>query len=76
MINHERIHDAQQRELLYIPFYILYLLEYLVRLIQFRNHKKAYYGISFEREAYANDRDFGYLANRRLFGFRRYLFNC
>ena len=72
IINHERIHDVQQRELLYIPFYILYLLEYFVRLIQFRSHKKAYYNISFEREAYANDRDFSYLNQRRHFNFRRY----
>ncbi len=73
IINHERIHDAQQRELLYIPFYLLYLFEYLVRLIQFRNHDKAYRNISFEREAYANDKDFNYLKRRKLFSFRRYL---
>ncbi len=31
LINHERIHSAQMRELLYLPFYIAYLAEWLVR---------------------------------------------
>ncbi len=54
VINHERIHTAQQRELLFIPFYILYVFEWLIRLIQYRNRNDAYMNISFEREAYAN----------------------
>lgn len=29
VINHERIHTAQQRELLFIPFYIVYLIEWV-----------------------------------------------
>ena len=33
VINHERIHTAQQRELLFIGFYILYLIEWIVRCI-------------------------------------------
>lgn len=73
IINHERIHDAQQRELLFIIFYLLYLIEYLFRLIQFRSHKKAYYNISFEREAYANDRDFSYLKKRSFFSWLKYV---
>lgn len=32
--NHEAIHTKQMKELLYVPFYILYLLEWLYRLIQ------------------------------------------
>lgn len=31
-INHEKIHTEQMKELLYIPFYILYILEYIIRL--------------------------------------------
>ena len=73
VINHERIHTAQQRELLFVPFYILYVIEWLVRLVQFRNRHDAYMSISFEREAYANGDNLDYLPNRKLFAWRHYL---
>ena len=53
-MNHERIHLRQQLELLIIPFFIWYFLEYILRLIQYKNMDLAYRNISFEREAYAN----------------------
>ena len=31
-INHERIHTAQMKELLYIPFYLFYVIEWLISL--------------------------------------------
>ena len=53
MLRHEAIHTAQMRELAYIGFYILYLLEWLFRLIrQSWTGEDAYRNISFEREAY------------------------
>ncbi len=67
VVNHERIHDAQQRELLWIPFYILYVMEWIVRLFQYGNFDRAYRNISFEREAYSNDRDLNYLDRRKSF---------
>ena len=72
-INHERIHSAQWRELLYIGFLLWYVLEWLVRLIQYRNFDKAYRNISFEREAYANKNYSDYLNERKLFSFFDYL---
>ena len=72
-INHEKIHIRQQLELLIVPFYLWYFTEYLIRLLQFRNRKKAYYAISFEREAYANEKDLEYLNSRPFLGFMRYL---
>mgnify|MGYP001161510973 CR=1 FL=1 len=72
-LNHERIHSAQWRELLYIGFLLWYVLEWLVRLIQYRNFDKAYRNISFEREAYANDDNLTYLETRRRFAFVKYL---
>lgn len=72
VINHERIHTAQMRELLFIPFYILYVLEWLLRLFQYKNWHKAYMNISFEREAYRHGHDLGYLKRRRRYAsFRR-----
>lgn len=53
-IQHEEIHLSQQKEMLLIPFFAWYVVEYLVRLILYRNHKEAYRNISFEQEAYMN----------------------
>src|SRR4051812_5532799 len=64
IINHEKIHFKQQQELLILPFYILYLLHYLINRLKYKGHHQAYLNICFEREAYANDRDLEYL-NRR-----------
>ncbi len=72
-INHERIHLRQQLELLILPFFVLYFLEYLFLLIKYNNKNRAYRNISFEREAYANESDLEYLKKRKLFGFFRYM---
>lgn len=56
-ILHERIHTCQQKELLWIFFYIWYLIEWVIRLFQYRfNFNDAYMNISFEREAYYVER--------------------
>ena len=67
VINHERIHTAQMRELFVIPFYILYVIEWLFRLAVERNFDRAYRSISFEREAYAHGNDLDYLNRRKHF---------
>ena len=72
-ILHEKIHLKQQVELLILLFYIWYSLELLIRIYQFKNVRKAYRNISFEREAYANESNTNYLKQRRLFSFLRYL---
>ena len=73
LIYHELIHLRQQMELLVIPFFILYLLNYMVNLIRYKNHDKAYRNIVFEREAYANDSDYSYLNHRGFFSWTNYL---
>ena len=72
-VNHEKIHLKQQLEMLILPFFIWYFLEYLIRLIQYKNRDLAYRNISFEREAYANECDFQYLKKRSLFQFLKYI---
>lgn len=104
-LNHERIHTRQQLELLFLPFFLLYLLEWLFRLLQILLSKplpnpspftlrstsgrfdtsknpsplikspflRAYYRISFEREAYTHQSDPDYLRHRPLFAWFRYL---
>lgn len=69
LLNHERIHLQQQLELLIVPFYIIYVLEFLRGLIRYKNRVEAYRNISFEREAYANEKDLAYLRTRPLFSF-------
>ncbi len=69
LINHEKIHIQQQLELLIIGFYIWYLLEYVIRLLRYQNHYSAYRQISFEQEAYDNEDNPDYLANRKLWAF-------
>lgn len=69
LINHERIHIRQQIELLVIPFYILYGINYLFNYLKFRNHQQSYRQIIFEREAFSKESDFGYLESRKLWAF-------
>lgn len=73
LLNHEHIHLIQALELLILPFYIWYLVEFTIRFIQFRDFHNAYRNISFEREAFANERDLDYLKSRKLWSFWKYL---
>ncbi|RED22140.1 hypothetical protein BD847_3643 [Flavobacterium cutihirudinis] len=72
-VNHEKIHLRQQLELLILPFFVWYFLEYLIRFIQYKNGALAYRNISFEREAYAKETDLNYLKNRSFFQFLHYI---
>ena len=72
LVNHEKIHLRQQAELLVLPFYVLYLLEYVRGRLKGLSHYEAYRQISFEREAFAHERDFGYLTSRKRNAYRDY----
>jgi len=73
LLNHESIHLRQQAELLIIPFYIWYVLEYFIRLLLYKNKKQAYRNISFEREAYTNEGNPDYCKTRKFWNFIKYL---
>ncbi len=64
-VNHEKIHWKQQMEMLIVPFYIWYSVEWLIRIPI--NGKKAYIKLLFEREAYNNDENLNYLETRKHF---------
>lgn len=66
-INHESIHSEQYKEMLWIPFLIWYLIEWVIKCFVYRDTKKAYLNISFEREAYQNQHDFEYIKNRKKY---------
>lgn len=75
MLNHELIHTAQMKELLYLPFYLLYGIEWLIRLAMYMNVKEAYRNISFEREAYDKQYNFHYIIDkeRKPYVFIKYI---
>ena len=73
LINHEKIHLRQQLELLVFPFYLVYGLEFLIRLIALKNWRMAYQRISFEREAYIHQSNMQYLNKRPLWAFIKFL---
>ena len=73
LVRHEMIHIRQQREMLVVPFYIWYVLEWLIRLPFYGSN--AYYNISFEREAYSHDdlEYSDYLERRKPYSWFKYL---
>ncbi len=62
-IRHERIHFAQQKELLIILFYILYVFLWMIY---------GYRDNPLEAEAYANDRKPDYLKSRKMYNWINY----
>lgn len=72
-LNHEKIHTAQMKEMLYVFFYLWYVIEWLIRLFAFKGAKFAYRNISFEREAYQREGDLTYLSRRKMFAFVGYI---
>jgi hypothetical protein len=70
-IRHEQIHWKQQMEMLILPFYVWYLIEWMIRL--FTNKGNAYRSISFEQEAYKKDSTTNYLSTRKRFAWVKYL---
>ena len=59
--------------MLLIPFYALYLINYIINLIRYKNHQKAYLNIVFEREAYTCEEDIEYLKQRKAYSWLRFL---
>jgi len=68
-LNHEMIHVKQQRELLYLPFFIWYVVEWLILYCKYRDSTKAYFNIRFEKEAYKHQGDLSYLKRRRHYNY-------
>lgn len=72
---HEGIHAAQQRELFIILFLLLYGIEWIFKLIPCKfSALRAYLSISFEQEAFLHMDDPHYLANRKPFAWRKFIF--
>ena len=73
LLNHEKIHGRQQLEMLYIPFFIWYVTEFIIGLLHYGKWNEAYRNISFEREAKENEKDLSYVQNRKRYGWIYYI---
>lgn len=67
VINHEKIHTAQMKELGYVFFYLIYVIEWMIKCVIYRDSFKAYHALTFEKEAYSHQNNLNYLAARRHF---------
>ena len=75
--NHENIHHAQLKDFWifgYVLFYLLYVLEWILKLPSALFGYNPYFSISFEQEAYLNEYNSSYLYNRKNFAWVKYLF--
>lgn len=70
-INHESIHTAQMKELAFIGFYLLYVIEWFIKL--FIYGRKAYENILFEKEANKYRFDQDYLKRRSHYEWFRFI---
>jgi hypothetical protein len=70
---HENIHWEQQKELPII-FYILYLLEWIIKIFLFGNPKTSYRNLSAEREANKYENDPSYFFKRKRWHWLKYIF--
>ena len=61
------------KELGYIGYYLWYGIEYLIIRLFHKKQGDAYHDVSFEEEAYANDKDMTYLKNRKHYAWFKYL---
>jgi hypothetical protein len=71
-VNHEKIHLRQQLELLVFPFYVWYVIEFLIRWIMTKEKNVAYRNIYFEKESYNKEKDLNYLKSRSFWNFLNY----
>lgn len=72
LIRHETIHLWQELELFILPFYLLYLANYVINRLRYRDRYTAYINIVFEREAYSCEANVEYLKQRRLWAWIKY----
>lgn len=54
-------------------YFVMYGLEYIVRLFVYGKGKEAYRNISFEQEAFLYERDTEYISRRKAFAWVKYI---
>lgn len=73
-INHEAIHTAQMKEMLYIFFYLWYAIEYVIIWFKHNgwNQNRRYKNLRFEQEAYEYENNLAYLNQRKRYNWIKY----
>ena len=71
---HETTHAHQQLECLWLFFFLIYGLEYLIKLLCTFSTNRAYESVSFEQEAYEHEDEIGYNNVRKHFAWVKYVF--
>lgn len=71
-LNHENIHTAQMKEMLYIFFYLWYGIEWLIRLFKY-SPLEAYKHIGFEKEANKYRYRMTYLKERKHYKWLKFI---
>lgn len=71
--NHEKIHLKQMQEMLWVPYYLWYCIEYLLIRLFHKKQGDAYHDVSFEEEAHNNELDFEYTKNRKHYAWCKYV---
>jgi len=72
LLSHEMIHVQQYKELWYVGFLFLYLMDWVHGLLVYRNFREAYRAIRFEQEARYGEKDSGYLSARQRFAWKSF----
>lgn len=75
--NHEKIHTAQMKETLYVGFYLIYLLEWVIKGLLWAvtlGAVKPYRSLASEQEAYDNQYDYSYLLWRPKYAWLKGIF--
>jgi len=72
IVNREKIHWRQQMEMFIIPYYVWYMIEYLIKVIIYGEYAHA--SISFEREAYKYNTNPMYYINRKRYAWIQFIF--
>lgn len=57
--------------MLYLPFFLWYVVEWMLRWAWCGDRMKAYRDISFEREAYRNEGRENYLEDRKMYAWTK-----
>lgn len=72
-INNEKIHSFQIKELYYVGYYILFVIEYLIKLLFTFSFKRAYNEVSFVKERFDKQRDYNYVKCRTKYAWIKYI---